>query len=53
MSEGLLYETRLKLAGTDGITGYLSWRRHTIGLWYSLQRRIAIWGAINADIIGS
>jgi len=52
MSEGLLYETRLKLVGTDGITGYPSWRRHIIGLGYSLLRRIVIWGAINTGIIG-
>jgi hypothetical protein len=51
MSEGLLYETRLKLAGTDGITGHLSWRRYTIGTRYSPRRRIAIRRAINAGII--
>jgi hypothetical protein len=51
MGEGLLHKTRLKIGGTDEVTGYISWRRHTTGLGYGLLPLITIRSAINTGII--
>lgn len=48
MFEGLLYETRLKLEGTGGISGRVLGRRCALGLGFGLLPRVTILSVINA-----
>jgi len=51
MGEGLLYQTGLKVGGTNGIPDHFLRRRRSTRFGYGLLRCIAIRSAIRADII--